>query len=512
MEKFDIVVIGGGLGGLVCGALLSLEGKKVCVLEKNKQIGGALQSFGWDKKLFESAVHYVGSLGKGETLFKLFNYLGIIDKLSLQKLDEDCFDEIHIGGKTYKLPQTYERFENQLIEYFPNQACEIRNYINEIKHVCDHFPLYNMKLGDAGLKLHVSKFGLKQKMDTIFSDEKIKQVLTANNLLYAGNYETSPFYIHALIMNSYIESSWKFTEGSTQLGKALQEIILTARGKVIRNTEVVNMEEQEGLITKVKTKDGKTFYANHFISNLHPGITYSLLDSKLIRNVTRKRIEQTQLTSSAFMVNISLRENMVPYINHNSYFHKSENVWHDLTLFNLDEINSFGVFYYQDIQNPHYAKALSILTYMPFQNFEKWHDSFRTTSNFESRNKSYQDFKKQVTEYIINSVSQWLPNLKTSIQAVDACTPLSYRDYLNSPNGSMYGFQKNVNDLANTTYSTRTKISNLFLTGQNINLHGVLGVSITSILTSSEILGLEYLVGKINNSNYTSSDKNQSFD
>lgn len=501
MEKFDIVVIGGGLGGLVCGALLSLEGKKVCVLEKNKQIGGALQSFGLDKKLFESAVHYIGSLGEGETLFKLFNYLGIMNKLSLQKLDEDCFDEIHLEGTTYKLPQTYARFENQLIEYFPNQASEIRNYINEIKYVCDHFPLYNMKLGDAGLKLHVSNFGLKQKMDTIFSDEKIKQVLTANNLLYAGDYHSTPFYIHALIMNSYIESSWKFTQGSTQLGKVLNEIIVNANGKVIRNAEVVSMEEQDGRITNVKTKDGKSFYANYFISNLHPGITYSLLDSKLIRNVTRKRIEQTQLTSSAFMVNISLKEKMIPYINHNSYFHNSENAWKDLTDFNIEEINSFGVFYYQDSQFPKYSKALSILTYMPFNLFEKWRDTFHTTSFSQPRDANYQLNKKHISDSIINNVSQWIPDLNSAIHSIDACTPLSYRDYLNTPNGSMYGFQKDINDLANTTYATRTKINNLFLTGQNINLHGVLGVSITAILTASEIVGLEYIVKKINDFN-----------
>jgi all-trans-retinol 13,14-reductase len=65
----------------------------------------------------------------------------------------------------------------------------------------------------------------------------------------------------------------------------------------------------------------------------------------------------------------------------------------------------------------------------------------------------------------------------------------------------MYGLQKNVNDLANTTYATRTKIPNLFLTGQNINMHGILGVSITALLTVSEITGLDYLVEKINAKN-----------
>ena len=34
MSKYDIIIIGSGLGGLECGAILSKEGYHVCVLEK----------------------------------------------------------------------------------------------------------------------------------------------------------------------------------------------------------------------------------------------------------------------------------------------------------------------------------------------------------------------------------------------------------------------------------------------------------------------------------------------
>ena len=41
-------------------------------------------------------------------------------------------------------------------------------------------------------------------------------------------------------------------------------------------------------------------------------------------------------------------------------------------------------------------------------------------------------------------------------------------------------------------------MNNLYFTGQSINMHGVLGVTIGAILTCSEIVGKEYLVDKIN--------------
>ena len=39
------MIVGSGLGGLECASILSKEGYSVCVLEKNHQIGGNLQTF-----------------------------------------------------------------------------------------------------------------------------------------------------------------------------------------------------------------------------------------------------------------------------------------------------------------------------------------------------------------------------------------------------------------------------------------------------------------------------------
>ena len=62
----------------------------------------------------------------------------------------------------------------------------------------------------------------------------------------------------------------------------------------------------------------------------------------------------------------------------------------------------------------------------------------------------------------------------------------------------MYGYEKDSNNPMKTFIAPKTKLNNLFLTGQSINMHGVLGVTIGAVLTCSEIVGKEYLVNKIN--------------
>src|SRR5690606_23132991 len=96
--KYDVIIIGSGLGGLECGAILSREGYNVLVLEKNKQIGGSLQTFSRDKQIFDTGIHYIGGLDEGQNLHQYFKYLGIMDSLKLKKLDEDGFDIVSFEG------------------------------------------------------------------------------------------------------------------------------------------------------------------------------------------------------------------------------------------------------------------------------------------------------------------------------------------------------------------------------------------------------------------------------
>src|SRR6476661_8332117 len=151
MASKSVVIVGSGLGGLICGAILSMEGYQVTVLERNKQFGGNLQSFARDKHLFDSGVHYIGGLDKGQNMYKIFKYLGIMDKLKLEKLDENAFDKIilHDDAKEYSYAQGYDNFIATLAADFPEEKAAIETYCAEILRICNEFPLYNLKEQEA---------------------------------------------------------------------------------------------------------------------------------------------------------------------------------------------------------------------------------------------------------------------------------------------------------------------------------------------------------------------------
>src|ERR1700730_15786459 len=203
MEDIDILIIGSGMGGLICADILGREGFKVCVLEKNKQIGGSLQTYVRDKVIFDSGVHYLGGLSKGQNLYQIFKYLGIMDKLKLQQQDVDVFDKILIEGDNteYDLAQGYENFINKLLVHFPHEEQALRTYCDKIKEVCSKFPLYNLRsTNDFNEKSSVLETDTKAYIDSITSNTKLQEVLAANNALYAGQADKTPLYVHALIL------------------------------------------------------------------------------------------------------------------------------------------------------------------------------------------------------------------------------------------------------------------------------------------------------------------------
>ena len=502
MDDFDIVIIGSGMGGLVCADILSREGYKVCVLEKNKQIGGSLQTYVRDRVIFDSGVHYLGGLSKGQNLYQVFKYLGLIDKLKLQKMDEDMFDKILLEGddNEYLYAQGYENFIRQLLKYFPSEEKALRLYCDKIKEVCSKFPLYNLRPGGSmDEKTSVLGIDTKTFIESLTDDKKLQSVLLGNNMLYILKGNTTPFYIHAMILNSYIESSWKCIDGGSAIGKLMARNIKEHNGIIRRNAEVKKIVVEDGKVSAVQLADGSQVYGKHFISNMHPARTLEMTSTNLIKNAYRHRIKDLENSVGGFVINIVLKKDTVKYVSSNYYYHNPEHLW-DLTS-HTDENwpLTYAIFFPASSRSGEYAESISVLAYMRYDEVKKWAGTFNTVSAENDRGKDYDDFKKQKAAILLDCVEKKFPGLKQNIEKYYTATPLSFRDYIGNDDGSMYGIVKDHANPLKTFISPRTKVPNLYLTGQNLNLHGILGTVMSGLVTCTAFLGSDDIIEKIRN-------------
>jgi all-trans-retinol 13,14-reductase len=499
-QHFDVLIMGSGLGGLLCGYLLAERGFSVCVLEKNVQFGGCLQVFSREKTVFDTGVHYIGELGEGEALNRVFSYFGLMEKLQLEKLDADAFDVISFEGDStvYPFAQGHTHFVEKLSEIFPEERVAIQKYTDTIKQISESFYANNLRNLDlASMDTEAMRTDAEAFITSLTENIKLRNVLAGNIPLYGGIGGITPLHQHALIVNSYLQSAWRCVDGGAQIAKHLTSAIRNMGGTLLRRKNVFKLEVENGLITKAVCADGESYTADRFVANFPPEKALEMLQGAEIRKSYQKRIADIPGTTSFFGLYIVFKPESFPYLRHNVYHYNNPDVWRSVN-YNPNKWPESWLMYPAAMsQSSEFAQATTILAYMHYDEVKLWEQSFNTTVAPESRGPEYEAFKQQKAELLINAVEKRFPGFKNAIQSYHTSTPLTYRDYLNVSNGSAYGKLKNFREPHNAFISPRSKITNLFFTGQSVHLHGIKGVTTSAIVTSAMMLGKNDLFEKM---------------
>ena len=493
-EKFDIIIIGSGLGGLICGYILSREGYNVCIVEKNHQLGGNLQTFNRDGHKFDIGLHYFGSMEEGQTLYRFFKYFGLVDKLKLRKLDEEGYDVLSFGedANEYRHAQGYAQFESGLSKSFPHESENIRAYTRMIRETIESIPLYDL---DHTLEYtlnpyHISRCAMAA-IDAVTKDITLQHVLAGANSMYHGAMHRTPLYVHACIRNSFIESAWRPVDGSDQIANLLAESIKNHGGTILLNAEVSQLLVEEDKITGIRMKDGSEMAAGLFISNVHPATTLKMIDPAKIRKAYRVRLEGLENTPGIFSLYLILKENTFPYLNYNYFYYESERYFKDET---TSENWPLTYLLYTPARSVDeaFTQTATILSFMDFGEFRKWSGIPR-----DERGAAYDEIREKKAEKLLALAEKKFPGLRNKVDRYIVSTPLTFEDFTGTKDGSAYGILKDCENPVRSIILPKTKIPNLMFTGQNLNIHGMLGTTISAVITCSEIIGFRYLLDKI---------------
>lgn len=482
MSRSSAIIIGGGLGGLECGFILAKNGVDVTVLERSGSVGGCLRSFSRGGEVFETGFHYAGGLDPDGPLYPFFRYFGLLG-LPWVQLDPECFDEVCIGGESFPFACGHARFAERLSERFPHEKDGIARFAALLKETGDRiFEAFR----PGGSEFAASLFSRSARgfTESCVSDPLLRKVLGGTILKMDACGDSLPLYEFAQINDSFIRSAWRLRGGGSQIAESLERSVRAFGGKVLSGAEVVSLQETAGRISGVTLSCGETLNADFVISSLHPAVTLGLLgDSCHVRRVYRDRISSLANTAGMFTAGIRLKPGAMRSLDRNIYVHSADaDPWNAAQ----GSIGSVMVSFGAPAAGSDGASVLDLLAPMPWTEVRRWADlpSGR-------RGAAYDSFKQTALEACIALVRSRLPELGDAVDTVYTSTPLTWRDYVRSPEGSAYGIRKDYRDAISTVLSPKTPLANLFLAGQSVNLHGLLGVSMTSALTCAQILGME---------------------
>ena len=432
------VIIGAGLGGLECGILLSKAGYRVTVLEKNASPGGCIAGYHRDGAYYDTGFHYAGSIAPGQTLDVLLKGLGL-GNLPWQPLEGE---EVFIGGRRYFLPFGFDAYADALSAAFPQRRAELRRYVDFLREVVQ-MPLAHFGEGRAMPLFARSAY---EYLQATISDPLLREVLcgASTRLPYAPEL---PLYSFAQINGSFIQGAARLKGGGETLVKALVRALEADGGSVRCNAPVQALEAENGRVSHAVLADGCRLEADFFVSDIHPALTTALLAPEALRPAYRKRIASLRQTEGFTAYSLRVRPGAFPYPKRN-YF-----------------IPTAGLFFAAPPEGDSALTADIVVPGTRPEEAQRW----------------------------IAAFDALLPGLAAAVEGLIVSTPKTWERYLGLPQGSAYGIAKDFAHPLATVLSPRTPLENLFLTGQNLNLHGVLGVSMTALYTCAELLGTQWI-------------------
>ena len=491
------VIIGAGLGGLFTGTILSKEGLRVIVLEKNKTIGGGLQSFRRFGETFDTGMHVVGGMGPNGNIRRICKYLGIADKVSLKSVDQNCSDMLYFAEDkaTYIIKNGRQGFIDSLSTYFPKERSNIEAYVDAMFNIANGIDLYNLRPSEEALSFPSasSLMAANNFIAKYITDRRLRSVLAYMNPFYGGRGDETPAYIHALINVLYIGGTHRFVDGSSHFADLLASVISNNGGEVISDDGVDWVEINDHRVAFVRTRGGRRYTSDYYISAIHPCTLLGLTDGKAFPKSYRDRLNSIPNSYSAFSLYVKMKENSFPYINHSEYY-----------MTRYDDIWSFG-----DVSMPwplgfmmmtppvagqgEYSNKVLVTAPMVFDEVKQWENT-----TVGRRGVDYEEWKRGKARLLLKMIEDIHPGFSDAVDKINISSPLTIRDFYGVKEGAISGFSKDCRNIAYSQVPVVTKVKNLLLTGQNNRLHGFCGVPLTAINTCEAILGRNYVINRIN--------------
>ena len=485
MSKKSVIIIGSGMGGLSCGVVLAKNGYHVTVLEQSTQIGGCLQSFTRRGEKFDTGMHFVGSASKGQLLDKLLRYLDVSDNIQLSSLDPSGYDVISLNGQRFRFANGREAFIDTLAKDFPHQRQQLSAYYDLIEKVAGASSLHALKdaESDRAINTEFQLRSINEVISQVITDPLLADVLVGSLPLYAAEKDKTPFSTHAFIMDFYNQSAYRIVGGSNRIANSLKRTIEQYGGEVLTRCKVTKIVCDDQHATGVEVNGEQFIACDYVISDAHPMRTLEMLDTKLIRPAFRLRVNTMPQTVSNFSVYLHFKENSMPYMNYNFYHYNYGTPWGCELYDDNSWPKGYLYMHFCDDVAPRYARTGVILSYMYMKDVERWKGT-----SIGRRGADYETFKQEKAEKLLNSLELQFPGIRSCIEHYYTSTPLTYLDYTGTEGGSMYGIAKDITLGAAGRVPHKTKVPNVYQTGQNINSHGILGVLVGTIVTCSEFL------------------------
>lgn len=475
-----VLIIGSGIGGLSAGIILAGLGFDVTVLEKNNRPGGLMRSYTREGCECEVGIHYLGSLDDGQILRKFFDYLGLTAAIPVTRMGRDgvidryFFDSPTARPRSFDLPQGLDAYEDNLHAAFPADGEKIAGLMDGIRQAADQLHSLDLLYGTNNELALLDNFQpLGKTLTELQCPPGLRSILAIPANWIGVPLDDCPAFYHNMALASYVSSSWRLDCSGAAMAEAVAARFRELGGKIVTGAEVESIDVSSRVVTGLTLRSGERLAAGTVIAAVHPKVVLNMLPDGAVKPSYRKRISGLRDTHGIFSVHARIDGRSHPEIPYNLF--KVE----------TDENGDVPDLKYYQIRKSSRedVNVLSILTSGKHELWREWEDT--TTGR---RGDAYAAAKKKHVRGLIAEAEDFLGSFR-DLRILDAYTPLTMRDWVNTPGGSAYGVLRSSSQALATALLNRTAVQGLFLAGQNVLAPGMIGSIMGSFATVKLMLG-----------------------
>lgn len=278
MEKYDVVIIGGGLGSLTTATYLSKRLRNVAVFEegsrkKLQKYTTRLKDEFNNKFEFKFYNHDIGGVHEGDLLFEYVKACGLDNNFKYD--DNTSVTIVDKDRRTVNRPNDYNNFLIYLVRHYPKQRDQIHNLFNDILKHHKHYKeqkiarLKNLENTIPSLLIEWGDLSLYSVLRKYFNHEDlINEFTLVYDSIGIPVDEINAYNYFIKWFDTFIDGAHFIQTSFDNVVKTFTTEISKTKEKVFTNRKINEFIIVDGKIEKVIDNEGIEIQAKHYVINM----------------------------------------------------------------------------------------------------------------------------------------------------------------------------------------------------------------------------------------------------
>jgi phytoene desaturase len=460
-DRYDVVVVGAGLGGLSAAACLARAGSSVLVVERQDGPGGNAHAFARGAYTFDPAIHITAHGFNVEFLSWYLEAVGADERVDLMLLDP--LYSVEVDGERFSYPVGEGPLTEYFVDLFPSEAKGIRAYFEVCADTTRESQAPPPRVAVKDLESMMAALPLLFKYRTQTLAEVIAEFVAdphARSLLgaqwpYMGLPPSKLSFLTGTgVWMALMEQGPVYVRGSFQkLADGLAWAIEERGGEILYERTVTGIRVDGEAVTGVVLDDGREIRAGSVVSNadavqtLEHMVGVEHLPERYVKRLRRMKpsvsavmvysactlpVEESGLASEVFV-----------------YEHwDHDETWADVGAGRLGGMWLSVPTLHDSSLAPEGEHLVMLTSLMPYDIGEPWSGA-----------------KQRYQELLVDRVDKLLPGYRDSITFLDSATPETFERYTLAQKGAIYGWENTPNQSQPKRLPFETPIEGLYLAG-----------------------------------------------